>query len=79
MSVRSPTNFPAGQSDSRQQLLDRVASVLDKARRRRSVVAVGAEAERLISEYPNCPMTYPDLQETIVRLARDARVPVRLA
>jgi len=75
----SPSSFLDSRSESRRQLLDRVASVIEKARRKGSVVAAGTEAERLMTEYPNCPMTHPELQESIVRLARDARVPVRLA
>ena len=54
---------------ARQQLLDRVQSLVEQARKKGSEVSAGVEAERLISEYPNCPMSFAELSEAIASVA----------
>ena len=54
---------------TRQQLLDRVQNLVDRARQKGSELSAGVEAERLISEYPNCPMSFAELSETIASVA----------
>jgi hypothetical protein len=56
------------------QLLDRVKSVVEKSRRNRTAISVGAEAERLATEYRNCPMSHAELSDTIRKAALAAGV-----
>jgi len=76
-SMLSPERAPEGlrrRSDAWQQLVDRVAMVVAKAKRKGAVLSLGVETERLIGEYPNCPMSYEELSDTINRLAKASTV-----
>jgi hypothetical protein len=77
MTVEPAASAPRrGNSDRWQQLVDRVAVSVEKARRKGSGISTGAEAERPMSEYPNCPMSYGERRDTIARLAKARGVTV---
>jgi hypothetical protein len=72
-----PSTAPRRKADARQQLVDRATVLVEKARRKHVALAVGAETTRLIGEYPNCPMSYDELHDTIGRLAHTQGVAVK--
>jgi hypothetical protein len=78
MAVPTESGRRSRQPDARQHLVDRVAILIEKAGRKGSILSVGAETERLIGEYKNCPMSSAELHETIVRLATARRMPFAL-
>jgi hypothetical protein len=74
MPLLDSSGLPRRKSDAWQQLVDRVAVLVEKARRKGAVLSIGAETDRLIGEYPNCPMSPAELRDTITRVARTQNV-----
>lgn len=64
------------QLDSRHSLLGDANVTVKEAARKGTTLWVNGEAQRLLHDYPNCPMSLARLQEKIIRLAVRNRVPM---
>jgi len=56
-------------SDTRLHVLGHATVAIERAARRGATMMVDIEARRLLADYPNCSMSFPELRDRIVILA----------